>query len=74
MLHEKILSADEINKIINWNNLGAPQGDSNLSPTPPNYQNGAKIQTSPDYTMNLPIYSSNYQAKMIYLFHRNNFI
>ena len=44
--------------------MGASQGDSNLSPTPPNYQNGSKIQTSPDYTMNLPIYSSNAALKM----------
>ena len=65
--HEKILSANEINKIINWNNLGAPQGDSNLSPTPPNYQNGAKIKASPDYTMNLPIYSSNANSEDEYI-------
>ena len=57
--HERILSASEINKIINWNNNGTPEGDPNLAPPIPTYVVGTKIPITPDYTLELPVYASS---------------
>ena len=56
--HERILSTSEINKIIDWNNNGTPEGDPNLAPSPPTYVVGAKIPIPPDFTLELPNYTS----------------
>ena len=57
--HERILSNSEINKIINWNNNGTPEGDPTLAPPIPTYVVGAKIPITSDYTLELPIYTSS---------------
>ncbi len=42
-VHERIISVDEKNKILDWVNGGAPQGDSTLAPAPPVYTGGLAL-------------------------------
>lgn len=55
---ERVLSQDDINKISDWVNNGAPQGDPLLAPTPPVINNSAEI-INPDFNEKIPDYLVN---------------
>ncbi|MCS7073167.1 MAG: cytochrome c, partial [Bacteroidia bacterium] len=55
--HEKFLSDAEINTIVSWINGGTPQGNPNLAPTPPTFNNNGLLQ-NPDLTLTIPTYTS----------------
>ncbi len=54
--HQKTLSQDEINRIVNWVNDGAPAGDTALALPAPSYSSGAVI-TNPDFTASIGTYN-----------------
>ncbi|MEZ5047762.1 MAG: T9SS type A sorting domain-containing protein [Chitinophagaceae bacterium] len=57
LAHERRLSASEIITIQNWVQGGTPQGDTNLLPPMPNYNGGAMLTLTPDYTFQMPTYT-----------------
>jgi len=56
--NERILSASEINTIVEWVNDSTPEGDSSATPLAPTYTPGA-ILPNPDFSISLPAYTSN---------------
>jgi hypothetical protein len=55
--HERLLTADEKTKILDWVSNGAPEGDPNTAPAPPVYTDAWAIPT-PDLTLKMPDYFS----------------
>ncbi len=56
--HNKSLTDDEKDKIIDWVNNGSPRGDVNLEPPSPTFSsNGTLI--NPDQTFTIPTYTVN---------------
>lgn len=56
-LHERVLTANEKQKILDWVNQGALEGDPNFAPPPPNYPTGSILGT-PDLKVTMPLYTS----------------
>ena len=56
--YEKILSADNIDKITDWIIAGAPLGDTSLLPPMPTFSNNNNLGTH-DLEIKMPLYSSN---------------
>lgn len=56
-LHERVLSQTEKQKIADWVNQGAQQGDPNLAPPPPTYPVDGILGT-PDLKVTMPVYTS----------------
>lgn len=56
-LHERVLTAVEKQKLLDWVNQGAVQGDPNLAPPPPNYPTNGILGT-PDLKITMPVYTS----------------
>lgn len=55
---ERLLSADEINRIAQWVDAGAPSGDLNLAPSDPMPKLGSSI-VSPTFNLKAPDYNIN---------------
>lgn len=60
---ERLLSQTDMDKISDWVNQNAPQGDPNLAPPPPSYPAGGDM-TSPDFTGQIPTYTVNTSADL----------
>lgn len=57
-MHERVLSAAEIQTISDWVDNGIQQGNLSQAPTPPVYSNTPVIQ-NPDLVMQIPTYTVN---------------
>ena len=57
-LHERTLTEQEINKISEWVNNGAPEGNPNETPVTPTFPEGQTLPGTPDLTLSIPIYES----------------
>lgn len=66
MAHERILSANEIQQIVNWVNNGKPQGDPVLAPPVPVFNNNGELPGQPDMTVQIPAYASTAQTGDVY--------
>lgn len=55
---ERILSHQEIQKIVDWVNAGAPQGNINNAPPAPTYTNVYHLPGTPDLEIKIPPYIS----------------
>jgi hypothetical protein len=55
---ERILSQQEIQKIVDWVNGGAPQGNINNAPPAPTYTNTYHLPGTPDLEIKIPQYTS----------------
>lgn len=58
-LHETIISSDEKNKILDWIDQGAAQGNPALAPAPPVYNTKYKLNGNPDVVLKIPTFTSN---------------
>ncbi len=56
--HERIITASEKTKILNWINAGAPAGDTTLAQQAPNYP-VTQLNGTPDLVLTIPTYTSN---------------
>ncbi len=56
---ERILTADEKQKIIDWVNQGAPSGNLALQPPPPTYTNTYQLPGTPDLVVKIPPLTSS---------------
>lgn len=56
--HERLLSQNDINTIVNWVNNGTPIGNLANAPTPPTYVSGSQLGTAPNLTTTIPTYTS----------------
>ena len=66
MAHERILSAAEINTIVNWVNSGTPQGTPSLAPPAPTYTTKGIIPGTPDLIKKIPVYTSTAATGDVY--------
>lgn len=57
-LHERTLTEDEINTIVDWVNDGAPEGNPNDTPPTPTFPVGQTLPGTPDMTLRIPTYVS----------------
>lgn len=56
--HERLLTQDERDILINWVNDGANEGNPDDAPPPPVYDNQQLIPATPDLTIEMPLYMS----------------
>ena len=56
-IHERLISAQEKNDIINWINAGALAGDTTQAPTPPAYSK-YRLNGTPSLVLQIPTYTS----------------
>ncbi len=56
--HERFLSANEKSTLINWLNSGAQSGNLSNAPSPPAYNSGQLIPTTPDLVLKMDTYRS----------------
>lgn len=56
--HERIITASEKTKILNWISAGAPAGDTTLAPPVPHYPT-TQLNGTPDLILTIPTYTSN---------------
>lgn len=66
LAHERILSTEEVNTIVNWVNGGTPQGSPSSAPPPPTYSNNGMIQGTPDLKVKIPTYTSTASTGDVY--------
>jgi hypothetical protein len=64
--HERILSAADINTIVNWVNGGTPSGTISLAPPAPVYANHGMIPGTPDLIKKIPVYTSTADTHDVY--------
>jgi hypothetical protein len=57
-VHERKLSTDQINTILEWVEAGAPEGNSSLAPSPPVFATESFFLSDPDTTLRAPVYTS----------------
>ncbi len=58
LAHERILSQQQIDKIVSWANGGTPQGNPALAPPQPVFSNDGDIPGTADLTIKIPTYTS----------------
>ncbi len=58
LAHERILSQQEINTILDWINGGKPMGNTALAPPQPVYNNNGDIPGTADLVTQIPTYTS----------------
>jgi hypothetical protein len=58
LAHERVLSSQQINDIVNWIDNGMALGDSTLEPAPPVFNAGSDI-SNPDLVLSAPVYNVN---------------
>lgn len=63
--HQRVLSAREINDIVNWVNSGTPRGDSLLEPPAPVFTGIAAI-SNPDLIVQIPPFTVNTPSDDLY--------
>lgn len=56
--HERLLTQQEIDLIVNWVNGGAPEGPPSVAPTPPVYSTASELSQI-DWTGVIPVYTNN---------------
>lgn len=56
--HERIITASEKQKILNWINGGSLPGDTTLAPGPPIYSNGFQLAGNADLTLSIGSFTS----------------
>ncbi len=61
--HQRQLTQEEVNKIVNWINSGALKGDTTLAPEPPIYNGRVSIK-DPDLVLQIPDYTVNTQSDL----------
>jgi len=66
MAHERVLSATDINTIVNWVTGGTPQGDLALAPPMPVYSAHGMIIGTPDLIVKIPTYTSTASTSDVY--------
>ncbi|NOT35815.1 MAG: hypothetical protein HOP11_00385 [Saprospiraceae bacterium] len=57
--HERSLSADQKNKILNWINSNTPRGDISVEPPLPNFPNNGDLSGTPDLSKMTPLFTIN---------------
>lgn len=65
LAHPRILSNDDISKILSWVDNNAPSGDLAAAPAPPVYNNEETI-TDPDLVITIPPYTSTASTQDVY--------
>ena len=58
LAHERVLTQQQINDIVDWVDNGMPRGDSLLEPQPPVISTSVEI-TNPDLVLSAPVYNVN---------------
>jgi hypothetical protein len=66
LAHERVLSAAEINTIVNWVDAGSPSGDLSLAPPAPVYSNTGVLPGTPDLVIKIPNYVSTASSGDVY--------
>jgi len=66
LAHERVLSASEINKIVQWIDGGTPSGDMSLAPPDPVYSTAGTLPGTPDLVLTIPTYTSTATTGDIY--------
>jgi hypothetical protein len=66
LAHERLLSQQQINTIVNWVSGGTPQGDPNLAPPQPVFNNNGDLQGTPDLITKIPVYTSPANTSDVY--------
>lgn len=61
--HERLLSAQEIQTIVDWVDSGAVAGNLSQAPTPPVYTSNSQMP-SPDLVSQMPLYTVNASADL----------
>ena len=56
--HERIITASEKQKILDWITGGVTKGDTTLAPTPPVYSNGYQLAGNADLTLSIGQFTS----------------
>ena len=64
--HERTLNQNEIDLILDWANIGSPEGDPSLAPTEPIYNN-ENILSNPDLILKIPHYTSTASSEDEYV-------
>ena len=64
--HERTLNQNEIDLILEWANIGSPEGDPNLAPPQPIYNNES-ILSNPDLILKIPQYTSTASSEDEYV-------
>ncbi|MBI3500899.1 MAG: T9SS type A sorting domain-containing protein [Bacteroidetes bacterium] len=65
-LHERVLTASEKNKILNWTSNGCQQGDTTKAPFPPPTYPIYKLCGTPDTVLQIPTYTSTASSSDMY--------
>jgi hypothetical protein len=66
LAHERLLSQQQIDKIVDWVNGGKTQGDPNLAPPAPTFNPNGDLPGTPDLTTPIPMYTSGAQGSDVY--------
>ena len=57
-MHERIITAPEKQKILDWIANGSPAGDTSLAPPPPHYSDGFQLAGNADLTLSIGTFTS----------------
>ncbi len=57
-MHERIITAPEKQKILDWITNGTPAGDTTLAPPAPHYSNGFQLAGNADLTLGIGTFTS----------------
>jgi hypothetical protein len=66
MAHERILTQQEIDKIVSWVDSGAAPGNINLAPPQPTFSNNGDIPGNADLTVQIPNFISTANTQDVY--------
>jgi hypothetical protein len=66
LAHERVLSAAEKSKIMDWVDGGTPQGNMSLEPPAPTFSNKGDLPGTPDLVVKIPTYTSTASGTDIY--------
>ena len=66
LAHERLLSKQEIDKIVAWANNGKPQGDPTLAPPDPLFSANGDLPGTPSLITKIPMYTSTATTGDVY--------
>lgn len=66
LAHERLLTPQEINKIAQWVQDGAKEGDPALAPPAPTFSSGGDLPGTPDLEVKIPTYTSTATGSDVY--------
>jgi hypothetical protein len=66
LAHERLLSQQEIDKISNWVNGGAPSGTISAAPPVPTFSNTGDLPGTPDHITKMPVFTSTASTGDVY--------